>query len=178
QKIRKLPQDLNCCEKYILTRQIEMLISSEQEEDRAEILFQNLERLDAPYHYDYELAFFKLRYAESLYFRDTSRALDMAKECQERLLKLRGPEEKFYLWAKMDYTFLQFVLKKQDANLQDMINAHNELKKNCFNDYRKRLFALASIYYASGLVPNGDQILFSDTATLRELRPRQKAFYA
>lgn len=178
QKIRKLPQDLNCCEKYILTRQIEMLISSEQEEDRAEILFQNLERLDAPYHYDYELAFFKLRYAESLYFRDTSRALDMAKECQERLLKLRGPEEKFYLWAKMDYTFLQFVLKNQDANLQDMINAHNELKKNCFNDYRKRLFALASIYYASGLVPSGDQILFSDTATLRELRPRQKAFYA
>lgn len=178
QKIRKLPQDLNCCEKYVLTRQIEMLISSEQEEDRAEILFQNLECLDVTYHYDYELAFFKLRYAESLYFRDTSRALDMVKECQDRLLKLRGPEEKFYLWAKMDYTFLQFVLKKPDANLDDMIQAHNALKKNCFNDYRKRLFALASIYYASGLVQSGNQILFSDAATLRELRPRQKAFYA
>ena len=137
-----------------------------------------MECLDVSYHYDYELAFFKLRYAESLYFRDTSRALDMVKECQDRLLKLRGPEEKFYLWAKMDYTFLQFVLKKPDANLDDMIQAHNALKKNCFNDYRKRLFALASIYYASGLIQSGDQILFSDAATLRELRPRQKAFYA
>ena len=56
--------------------------------------------------------------------------------------------------------------------------AHDALKKDCFNDYRKRLFALASVYYASGLVQSGDQILFSDATTLRELRPRQKAFYA
>lgn len=178
QKIRKLPQDPCQCEKYILTRQIEMLISSEQEEEQAETLFQNLEQIANTYHYDYERTFFKLRYAESLYFRNTSRALDMVNECKNCLLTLRGPEEKFYLWAKMDYAFLQFILKKPDADLKDMKAAHDALKKDCFNDYRKRLFALASVYYASGLVQSGDQILFSDATTLRELRPRQKAFYA
>lgn len=178
QKIRQLPQELNQCEKHILTRQIEMLISSEREEERAETLFQNLDRTVEDCHYDYERAFFKLRYAESLYFRDTSRALDMVKECRDGLLTLRGPDEKFYLWAKMDYEFLQFILKKPDADLGEMRDAHNALKKNCFNDYRKRLFALASVYYASGLLQSGDQILFSDAATLRELRPRQKAIYA
>ena len=152
QKIRKLPQDPCQCEKYILTRQIEMLISSEQEEEQAETLFQNLEQIANTYHYDYERTFFKLRYAESLYFRNTSRALDMVNECKNCLLTLRGPEEKFYLWAKMDYAFLQFILKKPDADLKDMKAAHDALKKDCFNDYRKRLFALASVYYASGLV--------------------------
>lgn len=178
QKIRQLPQDLNKCEKYILTRQIEMLISAEHEEKQAETLFQNLDQTVESYHYDYEREFFKLRYAESLYFRDTSRALDMVRECRDRLLALCGPEEKFYLWAKMDYEFLRFILKQPDANLEDMKNAHNALKKNCFNDYRKRLFALASVYYTSGLIQSGDQIIFSDVTTLRELRPRQKAIYA
>ena len=178
QKIRKLPQESYQCEKYILTRQIEMLISSEQEEKKAETLFQNLNRIVKTYHFDYEAAFFKLRYAESLYFRNTSRAIDMVKECRNLLLSLRGPEEKFYLWAKVDYEFLLFILKQQDADLENMRIAHNALKKDFFNDYRKRLFALASVYYASGLIQSGDKILFSDATTLRELRPRQKAFYA
>lgn len=178
QKVRKLPSDSNQCNEYILTRQIEMLISSEHEEANAKFLFQNLDRIAENYHYDYERMFFKLRYAESLYFRSTSQALDMVKECRDRLFTLRGSEEKFYLWAKMDYEFLQFILKMPNADLGEMITAHNALKKNCFNDYRKRIFALASVYYASGLVQGGDQIFFSDATTFRELRPRQKAFYA
>ena len=178
QKIRQLPQDRNQCEKYILTRQIEMLIHSEQDNAQAETLFQNLDQTVQDYNYDYEREFFKLRYAESLYFRDTSRARDMVRECRDHLLTLRSPEEKFYLWAKMDYEFLQFVLKAPEVDLEEMKAAHNALKKNCFNDYRKRVFALASVYYAIGLIPSGDQILFSDTATPRELRPRQRAIYA
>lgn len=178
QKIQKLPKDINRCEKYVLTRQIEMLISAESEDPQAEMLFHVLDRTVAAYHYDYEREFFKLRYTESQYFSDTTRALRMVKECRDRLLLLRGPEEKFYLWAKMDHAFLRFVLKEPDADLNEMRNAHNALKKDYFNDYRKRLFALASVYYASGLVQSGDRILFSDAATLRELRPRQKAFCA
>lgn len=178
QRIRQLPQDLNQCEKYLLTRQIEMLISSEHEEEQAETLFRNLDHTAYIYHYDYERAFFKLRYAESLYLRNTFRALNMVEECKSSLLTLRGPEEKFYLWAKMDYAFLQFVLKMPDADFEEMKAAQSELKKNCFNDYRKRLFAMASIYYVSGLVESGDQILFSDATTVRELRPRQKAICA
>lgn len=178
QKIQKLPKDINLCEKHILTRQIEMLISAELEEPKAELMFHTLDEITNAYHYDYERAFFKLRYAESLYFRDTTRALGMVEECRDRLLSLRGPEEKFYLWAKMDHAFLRFILKDPDADLNEMRDTHNALKKDFFNDYRKRLFALVSVYYASGLVQSGDRILFSDAATLRELRPRQKAFYA
>lgn len=178
QKIQKLPKDINQCEKHILTRQIEMLISAEREEPQAESLFLALDETTKAYHYDYERTFFKLRYAESLYFRDTTRALGMVEECRNHLLSLCGPEEKFYLRAKMDCAFLRFILKDPDADLNEMRKAHNALKKDFFNDYRKRLLALASVYYASGLVQSGDHILFSDAATLRELRPRQKAFYS
>lgn len=177
QMLGKLPKDNNLCEKYILSRQVEMLISSEQEIPQAENLFATLDCITKTYHYDYEREFFKLRYAESLFFRDTSRAIDMVQECRNNLLALRGPEEKFYLWAKMDFEFLQFVLN-QEPHIDEMENAHNGLRKDFFNDYRKRLIAMANVYYVCGLTSQGDRLLFSDVATLRELRPRQKGFYA
>ena len=129
QKIQKLPKDINQCEKHILTRQIEMLISAEREEPQAESLFLALDETTKAYHYDYERTFFKLRYAESLYFRDTTRALGMVEECRNHLLSLCGPEEKFYLWAKMDCAFLRFILKDPDADLNEMRKAHNALKR-------------------------------------------------
>ncbi len=178
QKLRKLPQDINKCEKYILTRQIELLMSSESEDSQTQILFEALDQTTKKNNFDYEHEFFRLRFAETLYFRDTTFALDMVKACRDQLFRLRGSEEKFYLWAKMDYEFLLFILDDPQANFNQLCDAHNMLKKDCFNDYRKRLFALACIYYSIGLVESGDQILFSDVATLRQLRPRQEAFYA
>lgn len=177
QKMHKIHSDINMCDKYVLTKQIEMLISSERNDEHAEYLFVNLDRITKLYHFDYEREFFRLRFAETLYFRETTKAYDMVDVCKERLLKLRGYDEKFYIWAKMDLEFLKFVLDMPDANIELLKKAHNELKKNFFNDYRKRLFALANVYYFCGLVKSGDSILFSDITTLRELRPRQKAFY-
>lgn len=178
QKIRKLPEDSNKCEAYILTRQIEMLISSERDELVAGELFQRLDKISADYGYAYERMFFRLRFAETLYFRATSSALSMVEECRDSLLELQGVEDKFYLWAKMDYEFLRFVLGDPNADINVMREAHSALKKNCFNDYRKRLLALAAVYYVSGLTEQGDSILFSDVSTFRELRPRQRAIYA
>lgn len=177
QKLGILPRDSYACEKYILTRQIEILIQSEHESEVAEEEFQNLDKINEKYSYAYEREIFRLRYAESLYFRDTARAATMIEECRTNLRNLRGADDKFYLWSDMDYAFLQFVLNKE-ANVITMQDTHNALKKDCFNDYRKRIFALASIYYASGLKSQGDQVLFSDVFTIRELRPRQKAFYS
>ena len=177
QKLHKIPSDINKCDKYVLAKQIEMLISSEHNDEQAEELFLNLDKITKLYHFDYEREFFRLRFAETLYFRETTRAYDMVDVCKERLLNLRGCDEKFYIWAKMDLEFLKFVLDKPDASIETMKKAHNELRKNFFNDYRKRLFALASIYYFCGMVKSGDSILFSDITTIRELRPRQKAFY-
>ncbi len=177
QKLHKIPSDINKCDKYVLAKQIEMLISSEHNDEQAEELFLNLDKITKLYHFDYERDFFRLRFAETLYFRETTRAYDMVDVCKERLLNLRGCDEKFYIWAKMDLEFLKFVLDKPDASIETMKKAHNELRKNFFNDYRKRLFALASIYYFCGMVKSGDSILFSDITTIRELRPRQKAFY-
>lgn len=177
QKIGKYHSDINNCEKYLLSKQIEMLISSERNDDQAEKLFSKLDNITETYHFDYEREFFSLRYAETLYFRETTQAYDMVKQCKDNLKNLRGSDEKFYIWAKMDCEFLKFALNKPNANIEFMITAHNELKKNFFNDYRKRLFAIASVYYSCGLIKSGDSILLSDVTTLRELRPRQKAFY-
>lgn len=177
QKLHKIPNDINMCDKYVLAKQIEMLISSERNEEQAQTLFLKLDNITKLYHFDYERYFFRLRFAETLYFRETTKAYNMIDTCKKQLLKLRGCDEKFYVWAKMDLEFLKFVLDKPDANIELIKKAHNELKKNFFNDYRKRLFALASVYYFCGLVKSGDSILFSDITTIRELRPRQKAFY-
>lgn len=178
QALQQLPQDSNQCEKYVLSSQIEMLICSENEESQSEKLFRKLDYITKTYHFNYEREFFKLRYAETLYFRDTARAYIMAEECQNNLQKLCGSEDKFYLWAKMDCEYLRFVLKLPDANLKALQDAHHALRHNFFNDYRKRLLAFACIYYAADLLPNGDEILFSDISTLRDMRPRQAAFYA
>lgn len=177
QRLHKIPSDINMCDKYVLTKQIEMLISSERNNEQTEAVFLKLDNITKLYRYDYEREFFRLRFAETLYFRETSKAFGMVEACKKQLLKLRGCDEKFYIWAKMDLEFLKFVLDKPDANIKSLKRAHNELKKNFFNDYRKRLFALANIYYFCGLMKSGDSILFSDITTSRELRPRQKAFY-
>lgn len=177
QRAHILSNDKYLCEKYLLTRQIEMLISAERSEARAESLYQSLDQAMAEYHYEYERAFFQLRYAETLYFRDTEAALDMVEAAKGKLLKHRGDREKFYLWASMDAAFLHIILDRPGAGLTEMVEAHCGLKQDCFNDYRKRLFVLASIYYINNLPDVGNQYLFSDVTTIRELRPRQKAFY-
>ena len=178
QRLRVLPTDTNTISTFLLVRQIEMLILSEQVDEKSEKLFLELDRIAAEHRFDYERAFFKLRYAETLYFRDTSRAYRMVEECLNELIRLRGPEDKFALWAGMDREFLRFALDLPEANISSLVNFHSALKRNFFNDYRKRLFACTSIYYASGLNKAGDELLFSDIATLRELRPRQKAIRA
>ena len=177
QKLHKIPNDISKCDKYVLAKQIEMLISSERNDEYTEKLFSNLDAITKLNHFDYEREFFRLRYAETLYFRKTTEAYNMVDDCRKQLLSLRGSEEKFHIWANMDLEFLKFVLDKPDASIESLRKTHNDLKKNFFNDYRKRLFALASVYYACGLIKSGDSILFSDITTLRELRPRQKAFY-
>lgn len=178
QNMQQLPRDPYKCEKYVLTRQVEMLISSEHEEPQTEELFRELDGITEAYHFDYEREFFKLRYAESMYYRDTARAFAMATESQDRLLTLCGPDEKFYLWAKMDCEYLKLILKRPNADFNAMRDAHLALRKNFFNDYRKRLFAVVNIYYVNGLISSGDKILFSDNTTPRDMRPRQAAFYA
>ena len=178
QRLRILPQDINDIRTYLLARQIDLLIHSEQADTQAEQLFLELDHIAAEHHFDYERAFFKLRYAETLFFRATSRAYRMVEECLDELRKLRGPQDKFALWASMDLEFLRFALGLPEADAFVLEKNHRALRNNFFNDYRKRLFARASVYYASGLTRAGDELLFSDTATLRELRPRQEAIRA
>lgn len=178
QRLRILPPDINDIGTYLLAQQIDMLIHSEQADAQAEQLFLALDHIAAEHHFDYERAFFKLRYAETLFFRATSRAYQMVEECLDELRKLRGPQDKFTLWASMDREFLCFVLGLPKADAFRLEKNHRALRKNFFNDYRKRLFARASVYYASGLTRAGDELLFSDTATFRELRPRQEAIRA
>ena len=178
QRLHVLPPDINDIETHLLAQQIIMLIHSEQADEQSEHLFLELDHTAAEHHFDYERAFFKLRYAETLFFRSTSYAYRMVEECLDELQRLRGPEDKFALWASMDLEFLRFALNLPESNVSALKKSHNALRKNFFNDYRKRLFARSSVFYMNGLFKAGDDLLFSDTATFRELRPRQKAIRA
>lgn len=51
------------------------------------------------------------------------------------------------------------------------------MKKNFYNDYRKKIFGLAAFYYCIHQVELGNHLLFHEVHFERDLRPRQKAFY-
>lgn len=177
QKLHILSEDINCCDVYILIRQIEILILSEQNKENASISFNELEEITRKYSYHYEQAFFRIRYAQTLYFRDTKTAMALLGQSKVELLERYSTTDKFYLWAQIDEIFLKIITNQDAYCIEELKVLHQSLKKNYYNDYRKKIFAFSNIYYAVGLIQLGNNYLFSDTITLRDLRPRQKAFY-
>lgn len=126
-------------------------------------------------------ASFKVRYAHTLLVRDIYFAQNLLKESMEELKEISNENNKFYLWSLMTVHFIDLITEKEaitmQKTLQKFLNAHEKMKKNYFNDYRKRSIAIASYYLYIGDISLGEQYLMDDITINRDLRPRQYGFY-
>lgn len=126
----------------------------------------------------YERAFsFKVRFAHTLLTRDINMAETMLQECMESISALYGNTDKFYLWASTSYYFIQLIKGNASANLLLFLTDLEKMKLDYYNDYRKRMLAVASYYLSLHDIESGKKALLFDITMERELRPRQKGFF-
>jgi len=177
QKYGNRDPDINKCIRYHDATVIQTLIESELEEPR--IHQQYLLRLSNISSHDFlhRALSFQVRYAQTLLLRDPMLAEELLAESRQELTLHYDEDEKYYLWATLSYYFIQLVFKKKNVVMKDIIEVHEKMKRNFYNDYRKKLYALACFHYSQGEMDLGNKYLFSDIYVQRALRPRQQGFY-
>ncbi|MCL2064739.1 MAG: ATP-binding protein [Candidatus Cloacimonetes bacterium] len=128
-------------------------------------------------NFDYRSKSFRVRYSLTLLQSDPDLAIDLLQKSMVSISKNYSEDDKFYFWSGMCYYFMQMVYKKNLSNIDQVIILHEKMKKNFYNDYRKKTLALANFFYSQNELGTGNKYLFSDVHVERGLRPRQEGFY-
>ncbi len=169
--------DLKKCIRYHDAEVIRTLIESEQNLPCAEEHYSLRSQAALDYGFQYRYQTFKVRYGLTLATRNIHLACTMMDECRQELEKSRGQDDRYYLWASFTLHYLKLVQGNDLSELPKTLHFHEKLKKNFYNDYRKKNFGLAAFYYCIHQVELGNHLLFQEVNFERDLRPRQKAFY-
>lgn len=119
----------------------------------------------------------QIRFIQTLYMRETTKSLTLLKQCMDKVLEEFDENNKYYLWCGFDYNFLKFIISGEISCFSEMYNFLKSLKKDFFNDYRKRLLGVAGLFFCKGLKDKGNEIIFENLAIDREMRPRFQGFY-
>jgi len=177
QKYGKRDPDIFKCIRYHDAMVIKTLIDSDME--KAGIHDEFLMRLKKmrENNFDYRAKSFQVRYTQTLLQRSPNIALELLQKSMNDIYSEHGQEDKYYLWSGMCYYFMQMVYKKNFSAIDQVIMLHEKMKKNFYNDYRKKILALANFYFSQRELEVGKKYLFSDIYVERALRPRQKGFY-
>lgn len=120
---------------------------------------------------------FSVRYGLTLIARDMESARAIMAESMEALRTSRGETDRYYLWSGFAWHYLNMIQNNDIGELEHVLDFHKRLKKNFFNDYRKKSLSLAAFCYCNGQEELGNHYLFQEIGIERDLRPRQKAFY-
>jgi hypothetical protein len=72
---------------------------------------------------------------------------------------------------------MQMIYKKNFSVIDQATTLHEKMKKDFYNDYRKRITALINFYYSQNELEMGNKYLFSDVHVKRDYRPRQNGFH-
>ena len=169
--------ELKKCIRYHDAEVIRTLIESEQNLPSSEEHYTLRSQAALDYGFQYRYQTFKVRYGLTLAIRDTQQACMLMDECMKGLEESRGQEDRYYLWAGFTLHYLKLVQGNDPSELSQTLAFHERLKKNFYNDYRKKIFGLAAFYYCIHQVELGNHLLFHEVHFERDLRPRQKAFY-
>ncbi len=165
------------CNHYHDAMVIRTLIKSEQRLPDVEADYQTHCKNMLAYDFIYRYHTFKVRYGLTIMREDMKQAHTIMLESVKELMETRGPEDRYYLWSSFAAHYLDLLLDEKPGTLQLVLNCHEKLKKNFFNDYRKKNFAIAAYYYCHHDMNSGNRYLFQEMKIERELRSRQKAFY-
>ncbi len=127
--------------------------------------------------FDYRAETYSVRYAQTIMRCMPSEALRLFKSAMLEIKRKRGNSDKYYLWSAFGYYYMLITFQNDFTVLSELTAVHEQLKTNYYNDYRKKIFGLATLYFQIGDIAQGNQYILSDAYVKREMRPRQKAFY-
>jgi len=119
----------------------------------------------------------KLRLSLAQLPMDNQTCINEIKKCSDYFLRSGGSDNKMYIIGQFSVLFYRMAFNN-DLKIQEaLINYHEKMKENQFHNYRKRCYAMASIFYLVGNIDLGDKYLFYELYASRKLPKRNLAFY-
>lgn len=169
--------DLGKCIRYHDAEVIRTLIESDLNLPKTEENYQLRNQAALDNGFMYRSQTFSVRYGLTLIARDMELARTIMAESMEALRSSRGESDRYYLWSGFAWHYLNMIQNNDIGELEHVMDFHKRLKKNFFNDYRKKSLSLAAFYYCNRQEELGNHYLFQEIGIERNLRSRQKAFY-
>ena len=128
--------------------------------------------------YNFETRYYntKLRLALSRSIFNIDESISTIETCTEFFFNNYGSEHKMYIIGKFSSLFYKMVYKDYNF-ISKVIEYHQKMKKNQYNNYRKRCYAIAAYYYMIGDVKSGNHYLFPEIYLSRNMADRGFAFY-
>lgn len=176
-RLKVLEPDKNKFIRYQNMVVIKTLIESEKNIAHTMEAFLTRYNTMLEYGYYQRALSFKVRFAHTLLTKDLSVAETMLQESMESISASSGDTDKFYLWASTTYYFIQLIQDRVSADLSLFLADLEKMKRDYYNDYRKRMLAVASYYLSLHDIELGKKALLFDITVERGLRPRQEGFF-
>ena len=156
---------------------IKSLIEADMGISKHYIHFINRHKLMIKNKFDYRAETFSVRYAQTIMRCMPKEALQLFRNAMENIERICGKSDKYYLWSAFDYYYMLITFENDFTVFHKLIDIHEKFKVNYYNDYRKRIVGIATLFFQTGDIAQGFQYIFSDAYVKREMRSRQKAFY-
>ena len=128
-------------------------------------------------NFTYRAETFSVRYAQTIMRCMPEKAIQLFENAVKEIERTHGRADKYYLWSSFDYYYMLATFHNDFTILNKLTDVHEKLKDNHYNDYRKRIYGVAALFFQIGDMEQGFHYIFSDACVKREMRPRQKAFY-
>lgn len=176
-KINNNTDDLYQYSKYYDVLMLDTLIRANKDEPLVNSLyFQRLSIMES-HGFLYRSKSFQVRFALTLCTKNMYECLELLQTCATYFQKEYGLEDKYYLWANYHFYYFSMVYHKQPELIFDVIKFHNKIRKNFYLNYRQRINGIASYYYYTGDITNGNKFLLLESSFNNELPKRQIAFH-
>ena len=128
--------------------------------------------------YNFEIRYYntKLRLAILQIVINIPKSISVIEECTDYFLEKDGEESKMYIIGKFSSLYYRMVYEN-DKFIDEVTKYHQYMKKNQYNNYRKRCYAMASYFYMIGDLESGNRYLFPEVYLTRKLANRNYAYY-
>lgn len=156
---------------------IKTLIESEENIEQVQNYFyQRFNRMNE-HNFEYRAYSYSIRYAITLNSRDMKKSIEISKKSLDYFEKNFGCSEKYYFWSAINYYFLDMIYNNNYKNITTINKLLNKEKTLYFNDYRKRIFAIAAYFLSKKEIEKAELFLFDDIFATRKLRNRQYGYF-
>lgn len=159
---------------FFLVREIEFLTSLAMDEFSGYLKrFSDITKLCEESNNFDKVDILKIRLARSIVHKDNELACQYLKDAVKSLTSRKSNENKWILLGKFEIDFIEFQNRKCQT-MKSVVQSHQKLEKNFFNDYRKAYLVVAACYLFLGMKEKAYDYLHKGFFIKREMRPRLK----